>query len=288
MMSSSAPTDVVPDLAALRAELDQIDDSIHGLLMQRAQVVERVARAGKRGAYRPGREASIIRRLLHRHGGSLPAPTLVRMWREMLAGTTAMQGTFIVAVCDPDGSASYTQAAREHFGTLTPLHTFGRAAQAMAEVSRGAAAVAVLPMPSETDTRANAWWIGMLQNEHPRMHIVARLPFWAPRPDGAPAVQALVVATTPPDASERDRSLLGGELDLDVSRARLTAELSAAGFPPETMILRRDQGAPVAHALIEVEGFVADNDWRLTRLQDVLRQPVVLGAYAEPEAGGAA
>ena len=59
------------------------------------------------------------------------------MWRELLAGTTAMQGPFAVAVCEPDGGAGFTQAAREHFGALTPLHAYGSPAQAMAEVSRG-------------------------------------------------------------------------------------------------------------------------------------------------------
>src|ERR1700750_2427415 len=97
------------DLAALRSELDRIDDSLHELLMQRARVVEQVAKSGKRSAYRPGREASIIRRLLSRHSGSLPAQTLVRLWRELLAGTTGMQGAFTVAVCEPDRTAAFTQ-----------------------------------------------------------------------------------------------------------------------------------------------------------------------------------
>ena len=37
------------------------------------RVVERVARSGKRGAYRPGREAAMLRRLLRQHSGTLPA-----------------------------------------------------------------------------------------------------------------------------------------------------------------------------------------------------------------------
>lgn len=302
-MSSPAPIDAPPapaasaeepspqdgwpgGLPALRAELDRIDNELHGLLLRRARVVEQVAKAGKRGAFRPGREASIIRRLLRQHSGGLPPQTLVRIWRELLAGTTAMQGSFSVAVCDPDGSAAFTQAAREHFGTLTPLRVYGSPAQAMAEVSRGSAAVAVLPVPSETDTARNAWWTSMLQNEQPRMHLVARLPFWAPRPDGAPAVQALVAATTEPDPSERDRSLLGLELDLDISRARLTSALTTADLPPVTMILRRNHD--VAHALVEVDGFMTDADPRLVGLDAMLRRPLVLGAYAIPETGAAA
>ncbi len=251
--------------------------------MQRARVVEEVAKAGKRSAWRPGREASIIRRLLGQHSGGLPPQTLVRLWRELLAGTTAMQGAFTVAVYEPSGTAAFTQAAREHFGALTPLHAYGTPAQAMAEVSRGTAAVAVLPLPSETDTVRDAWWMGMLQNEQPRVHLVARLPFWAPRPDGAPVVQALVATTTEPDPSGRDRSLLGLELDLDVSRARLTTALTAAGLAPHAMILRRDQG--VARAFVEIDGFLTDEDARLARLEAVQRQPLVLGAYAIPESG---
>ena len=116
-------------LASLRAELDRIDDALHTLLKQRAAVVEQVARSGKRGAYRPGREAAMIRRLLRQHSGTLPAQAIVRIWRELLAGTTAMQAPFAVAVCEPDAGAGFTQAAREQFGALTPLHAYGRPAR---------------------------------------------------------------------------------------------------------------------------------------------------------------
>jgi chorismate mutase / prephenate dehydratase len=292
--SIETPTPPVEDhwpggLPALRAELDRLDDAMHALLLKRAKVVEHVARAGKRAAWRPGREASIVRRLLHNHSGSLPPQTVVRIWRELLAGTTAMQGPFALAVCEPKHDAAYTQVAREHFGALTPLHAFGSPAQAMAEVARGAAAVAVLPLPSETDSARDAWWTGLLQNEQPRIYVVARLPFWAaPRPDSAPHAQALVVATTAPDPSEADRSILGLELDMDVSRARLTSAFAAVGLQLGTVILRRTQGAPVAHALADVEGFITDDDPRLARLQSVQRPPLVLGAYAVPATGATA
>jgi chorismate mutase len=272
-------------LAALRAELDRIDDALHDLLIERAGVVEHVARAGKRGALRAGREAAIIRRLLARHHGSLPTHTLVRIWRELLAGTTSMQGGFSVAVCAPGGDSLYVQAAREHFGALTPLRAYRSPAQAIGAVSAGTAAVAVLPLPSETEAPRAAWWTALLHKDEPRIHIVGRLPFWRPRPEGAPDVQALVLAAIAPDASGADRSLLGLELPLDVSRARLTGALTAAGLEPSRVILRRDPGAPVADALAEVDGLVADDDPRLAALDTVLRRPVVLGAYAIPVDG---
>jgi chorismate mutase / prephenate dehydratase len=267
-------------LPALRGELDRIDTAVHDLLMQRAKIVEYVAHSGKPAAFRPGREASIIRRLLGRHQGALPAVAVVRIWRELLAGTTAMQGGFSLAVCDADQGAPLTQLAREHFGALTPLRTFGSAGQALADVSQGAASIAVLPYPSDSDN----WWVALLHHE-PRLHVIARLPFWKPRPDGAPSAQALVVASTTADASADDQSLVGLECDSDVSRARLSSELTGAGLKPLTMTLLRKQGSPTANVLVEVEGYLADDDARLSHLGSVLRRPIVVGNYAVPIAG---
>jgi chorismate mutase / prephenate dehydratase len=294
MMSSSVPTidatgaeEPAPldgwrngGLPALRAELDRIDNAMHDLLIERAKVVEYVARSGKPAAFRPGREASIIRRLLSRHQGSLPPLALVRIWRELLAGTTSMQGGFSMAVCEPDSGAPLTQLAREHFGALTPLRTYTSAGQTLVDVSQGVASVAILPYPSEDDI----WWISLLHHE-PRLHIIARLPFWKPRPEGFPAAQAVVVGPAAPDASEADQSFLGLECDSDVSRTRLSSELAGAGLKAETMVLVRDQRS--ANVLVEVKGSLLDDDERLSRLGSVLRRPVVLGSYAIPIAGAA-
>ena len=299
-MSSPAPIETVPPatseteepaspdgwrgspaarLAALRGELDSIDDAIHDLLMRRAGVIEAVARSGKRSALRPGREASIIRRLLARHHGTLPPQALYRMWRELLAATTSMQGGFTLAVCDPDPGAAYTQLAREQYGALTPLRAHHSGSQAIADLAGGTASIAILPLPSETE----GWWTTLL---YPDIHVVARLPFWSVRPEGSPSVQALVVAPFPPDPSEQDRSLLGLELDEDMSRARLTGAITAAGFAPGMVLLRRDPGARAAHALVEVIGHVGADDPRLDAVA-AMRRPLVLGGYAVPIGGAA-
>lgn len=257
-------------LPALRAELDRIDDDLHDLLMRRARVVEHVARAGKRSAFRPGREASIIRRLVGRHQGSLPVQTIFRMWREMLAGTTGMQAPIVVAVCDAEPGALMTQTAREHFGALTPIHTHTSPARALAEVSAGSAAVAVLPYPSDS----NAWWTTLMHQE-PRVHIIARLPFWARRTEGAPAVQAVVVAADSPDPSGADRSFLCIELTQEISRTRLATSLTAAGLKPDSIMTSGN------HVLAEVEGLLTPDDPRLAQVADMPR-PVVLGGYAVP------
>lgn len=283
-----AETQTSPTLAQLRAELDGIDDAIHDLLMRRGLVVEQVGAHGAKGrvAIRPGREASILRRLLARHQGALSPRLLVRLWRELFAATTSMQGSYVIAVCEPDPTEGFVQAAREHFGALTPVHRHPTPAQAIGEVSNGAAIAAVLPMPQEQEVSATAWWTALLHRDEPRIHVVGKLPFWTPRSEGGPQAEALVVAAVAPDASSADsgsdRSLIGLELSLEGSRARLSGALAAAGFDVGSIILRRDQGAAVAQALVDVAGLVGDDDARLAALTDMLRPPVVLGGYAVP------
>ncbi len=286
MSITSTPTDLQEALDGLRAELDRLDDDMHDLLMRRAEVVTRVAALGAKGrvALRPGREADIIRRLLRRHQGPLPKRVLPRIWRELFAGTTAMQGPYSATVCEVQPGSGYVAIAREHFGVATPLRTHRSPAQAIAEVSRGSATAAVLPMPAEDEAAAAAWWTALLQRDAPRIHVVARLPFWSPRAEGAPQVRALVVAAVAPDRSVHDRSLIGLELPLEMSRARLAAALTEAGFSVGGSILRRDPNDPMALALIDIDGHVTESDPRLAALA-TQRPPVVLGSYAVPVDG---
>ncbi|MEO9188780.1 MAG: chorismate mutase [Acetobacteraceae bacterium] len=271
------------DLTALRAEIDRIDDALHDLLMRRAEMVEQVAgsaaKAATSVALRPGREAAIIRRLLARHEGRLPAQALVRLWRELLAATTSMQRPFAIAV----GGADLAGVAREQFGNLTPLRVHASPAQAIATVSGGNASAAVLPLPTQDEPAGTAWWTSLLRQDRPRLHVVGRLPFWAPRAEGAPTAEALVVAAVTPDASGEDRGLIAVEMDSGVSHARLSAALIAADLAPRSLILRRDPGQG-ALGLVEVDGALADDDPRLARI-GALRPPVVLGIYAIPVAG---
>ena len=287
-MSSTAP--IAPDptdpptaaLTGLGAEIDRLDDAIHDLLMTRAEVVTRLRAGNGHGpvVLRPGNEADLLRRLLERHHGDLPPRAVVRVWRELLAAITAMQGPYAITACEAEPGSGYVQCAREHFGALTPLRVHRSPAQAIAEVSAGTATAAVLPLPTEEET--SPWWTSLLHRVGSRLHVVARLPFWGPRREGTPRVQALVVAAMPPDRSSRDRSLITLELPPEQSRARLSVALAAAGLDAGRTLLRHDPTLPVAQALVDVDGFVTDDDPRLAALSDALRPPVVLGAYALP------
>src|SRR5260370_13417752 len=86
-----------PDLKGLRRRLDEIDDKLQDLLIDRAQIVSLVGASkkdGNRPAYQPAREAEIIHRLVGRHRGAFPVATLVRMWRGMVGATGPLSYPF--------------------------------------------------------------------------------------------------------------------------------------------------------------------------------------------------
>jgi hypothetical protein len=208
----------------------------------------------------------------------------VRIWREIFASSIAQQQSVLVAVCDPGMDGRFAAAAREHLGALTPLRVYRSAAQAIGEVVEGRAGAAILPLPGEGAAEGAAgpgWWPGLLQqHQKGRIHVVARLPFWRIRPEGAPAVQALVIASSPADPSGDDISLIALEMEAQISRVSLSNALTAAGFKPISILLNRPAGAPVAQLLVEVEGFVALDDPRLPRIGGLQAPPLVVGAYA--------
>ncbi|MFT8243485.1 chorismate mutase [Roseomonas sp. BN140053] len=283
-MSDPPPSDAPPpDLAALRAEIDAVDDALHDLLMRRAAITGRMAaariKAGSGGSFRPGREALILRRLLARHGGPLPPGTLLRVWREIIAASLAQQGGFSVAVQAAQPDSPVLALARAHFGLDTPLRVHATPARALAALSAGEAAVAVLGAPEDGEAPGAAWWPSL---DAPRLRVVAALPFLVAPGGRGPA--ALAISAGAPDPTGRDRSLLRLEHGPALSRDGLIAALSAAGLAPLRLILQRGAAphggspSPQGAALAEVAGFVEPGDPRLSTLR-----AEVLGAFAEPE-----
>ncbi|MFZ6762960.1 chorismate mutase [Pseudoroseomonas sp. WGS1072] len=275
--ASSAPPAA---LATLRAQIDTLDDALHDLLMRRADLVAEMAGGRAKGGgaiFRPGREASILRRLLARNRGALRRTVVLRVWREIIAASLAQQGPFSVAVAPGETLAGEELAdlARGHFGGLTPLHPHPTPCRALAALERGEASLAVLPAPREEEPAAAAWWTRM---QAPRLQVVAALPFLA----AGAAPGACVVAALPPEPTGRDHSLLrlapvpGQPRSHAV--AALRAALEAAGLPP-LALLWREQPEPAMLAV--VEGFLEAGDPRLAALPFPHLQ--ILGAYAEPE-----
>lgn len=277
-------------LDELRREIDGIDDAIHDLLMRRTRVVEqiRVAKGAERERVflRPGREAVIVRRLVARHTGPLPHGVLVRIWREMISSLTRLQGAFAVSVYAPDDRrGGFWDIARDHFGSFTPMAAVPSPVAAVRAVTDGTATVGVVPIPAEDD--ADPWWPLLMSDDPKTPRVVARLPFCGRGNARGDDSDALVLAQIPHEPTGDDRTLIGLEVEQDISRGRLSDLLKSSGLNPTTFCTWLGRAAVGgAYHMVEVADFVNEEDPRLQgfaeRLEDSLVRLHTIGGYAVP------
>jgi chorismate mutase/prephenate dehydratase len=281
--TSEAMSSTSSDLEGLRRRLDEIDDRLQDLLIDRAEIVSMVAASKKGGnqpAFQPAREAEIIRRLVERHHGAFPIATLVRMWREMLAATVRLQSPFSVAVFAPADRHAYWDLARDHYGSCTPMTAYCAVGAVIGAVAAGATSVGVLPMPRPSE--ADPWW-PLLSSKKAGPRVIARLPFVTPGGVCTDGVEALAIGYGTQQASGLDRTLWAMECSAEINRERVTKLLSDLGLECNCFLTSRFHG-PVD--LIELEGFVPSSEPRLeafrTELGSALHRLVPLGGYAVP------
>jgi chorismate mutase len=282
--------DTPQTLDSLRSRIDEIDEALHDMIMQRAGVVQDIA-AAKNGdplAMRPGREATILRRLADRHSGGFPLPELTRIWRELIAGCTRMQAPFAVAVHAPATQNELWDLARDHYGSHTPMTPVAGPIQAIRAVHDGSAAVAVVPWPVESD--GDPWWQVLVSDDPRTPRIVGSLPFIVTeRHRDEP--MALAVAQIDPEPTGDDHALVAVEVTGDISRSRLKQSLEAVGLPPVAFWTRpaRSPDDSIIH-LVDVADFVAAGDGRLgalgERLDGLAPRIRLIGGFATPLAIG--
>lgn len=274
-----------PSLDDLRAQIDGIDESLHDLLMRRAELVGRIAAAkggGGKLALRPGREAQVIRRLLGRHEGTFPKPAIVRLWREIMGAFTFLQCPVRVAVCRPADQPGYWDLARDHFGAQIPFQAHETAAQVIAAMRLDPNVLGVVPAPVQDER--SPWWPRLVGGEATTPNIVQRLPFIAMPNSRGRDLDAFVLARLDAEASGEDRSALAIEAPVEISRSRLIGAVTKAGFPQPTSVIDVEQGG-TWWDLVEVPTFVADSDPRLPALCTALgvdARVVALGTWAVP------
>src|SRR2546423_1991907 len=186
-----------PPLAELRAEIDRIDEEMNRLLMERGEIIgtlitiKKTAESGS--AFRPAREADMMRRLVERHRGILPLDTAESILRVIIATFTYVQAPFSVHADLSAGEAAMRDSARFHFGFTVPFVTHMGASGVVAAVAASRGDLGLVPAASA----AGAWWTALEGDDGPK--IIARLPF-VERADHPAGLPVFGIARPNPDA----------------------------------------------------------------------------------------
>ena len=188
-----------PALDDLRKEIDRIDETMHQLLMERGEIIDRLIAVKKTqesgSAFRPAREAEMMRRLVKRHKGILPLDTAESIWRVIISTFTYVQAPFSVHADLSAGDALMRDSARFHFGFTVPFVPHMGAAAVVAAVSTSKGDLGLVP--AFAVPTAGAWWSALEFDAAPK--IIARLPF-VERADHPAALPVFVISRVTADA----------------------------------------------------------------------------------------
>ncbi len=138
------------DIARHRAAIDALDDKIVALLNERAKHAADIGTLKGNGAYRPEREAEVLRRVAQANGGPLSDPVLAHLFTEIMSACRALEEPVTVAYLGPQGTFS-EMALGKQFGAgveATPCMSID---EVFRSAETGASAYAVVPVENSTD-----------------------------------------------------------------------------------------------------------------------------------------
>ncbi len=153
------------------------------------EVIAAKAAAGDKGsAFRPDREAALMRSILLKNPGRWPLDAPENIWRVIVATSTFTQVPFSVHADISGGDAPMRESMRFHFGFTVPFVPAPSAAGVIAAVaaSNGDLGMFRADLPGEL-----AWWRGLEPPGAPK--VIARLPF-AERADHPVGLPVFVIS----------------------------------------------------------------------------------------------
>ncbi len=231
-----------PSLADLRADIDRIDETMHRLLMERGEIIDRLV-AVKRNqtegsAFRPAREAAMMRRLVERHHGLLPLDTVESIWRVIISTFTYVQAPYAVHADLSVGEPLMRDSARFHFGFTTPFvpHVGARGVVDVVAASKGDLGL----LPAAMVPGSDPWWTALEPANAPK--IIARLPF-VDRADHPAGLPVFVVSHPINDAAVT-------EVEMFSVRVAGWSARAAAAVSPLADVLAVSDGALDGAALL--------------------------------------
>jgi chorismate mutase len=266
-MAEAKPTSgSAPSLEEVRQRIDAIDAELLRLVDERAGLASVVkaakAAAGDDGRFglRPGREAVLLRKLLSAPRGSATPSLVVRIWRELIGASLAVQGPFHISVWGGRDPVRVNELARNRFGAAPPFSAAAKPEDAIA------AAKTPWGVGVGALTADNAWW-GRLLAE-PQLKVFAALPClaaWGP-------LSALAVAEVEVEPTGDDRTFW--VTDAAQSSAAIEEALSRDGVAATPLV---EAGGL---KLFVLAGFYQSDDPRLARAPG--RLSGVIGAAPAP------
>ncbi len=141
---------VADDIAKHREAIDALDEKIVALLNERAAHAVAVGKLKNGAAYRPEREAQVLRRVAGANRGPLSDEALLRMFTEIVSGCRALEQPLAIAFLGPAGTFS-EMALGKQFGASVEALPCASIDEVFRAAETGTARYAVVPVENSTE-----------------------------------------------------------------------------------------------------------------------------------------
>jgi chorismate mutase len=263
-------------LAGLRREIDGIDEELHRLLVARSAIIDELIKvkgtAITGAAFRPAREADMMRRLVERHRGILPIATVEHIWREIVSTFTFLQAHYEVYMDGGRDPVAMRDLARFYFGFTVPAHLVSGPDEVIDAVARSISDLGIVR--TAQPSWVGPWWHRLGGEGRPL--VIARLPYIL-FPGRVADLAALVVSNPISEGVEPEIAIhaVVGVGDRDPSEA-----VEAAGFE----LLARHDDEPRVEFLVAAPRSAGVEAIRAAFAAGgvEVREPRLVGGYPAP------
>jgi chorismate mutase / prephenate dehydratase len=138
------------ELERLREAIDRVDDRIIETLNERARLARAIGTLKVGQAYRPEREAQVLRRIKERNPGPLASETVALLFREIMSACLALERPITVAYLGPKGTFS-ERATLKHFGLAAEAVPVASIDEVFRGVESGSADFGIVPVENSTE-----------------------------------------------------------------------------------------------------------------------------------------
>jgi chorismate mutase/prephenate dehydratase len=138
------------ELQRHRAAIDALDRELLRLLSERARHAQEIGALKNGPAYRPEREAQVLRRVQGDNPGPLSDEAVGRVFREIMSACLALEQKLSVAYLGPPGTYSHAAVTR-HFGDAVAAEACATIDEVFRSAESGRADYAIVPVENSTE-----------------------------------------------------------------------------------------------------------------------------------------
>jgi chorismate mutase/prephenate dehydratase len=138
------------ELARRRAAIDALDRELLRLISERAEHAKAIGVLKTGPAYRPEREAQVLRHVVRSNSGPLSNDAVAGVFREIMSACLALEQKLSVAYLGPAGTYSHAAVLR-HFGEAVAAEPFASIDEVFRAVEAGRSDCAVVPVENSTE-----------------------------------------------------------------------------------------------------------------------------------------